>query len=815
MRALLLITSVLIFYGSIYPLNFSIHTYSPERMAQLVDFRLDGGSRGNIIANILLFVPFGLFSVFATRGGDRASGTQIALLSLAGFVLAYLAQLAQVFIAGRVPSGVDVVWNLVGMLAGLLVGLALARSHRRLPTLAGPLPIPLVLVGGWLAYQWIPFVPTLDLGLLRDNALAFFARRTPSPFWVFQNTVLWLVCYQLVARYAPGIRLGWYPLATLVVLGMGGLLIGSTVNVDDLIGAACALILWRVLDGRWYPGWLSLLLALAIVGASYLSLTLRETPASFSWIPFSGSLGGNIVINVIATWKKLVLYGLLVWLLLEARLSVLRASASAALLLFVSEWFQVYVQGATPEITDALLALGIGAAIAVRGEQPRRALGADIGAARPTGVAARRKGWLPAIGIAVFLTAAAGLMSTALPEGPTAVIRSDVPWSGQRANLIADLHLYSSGIDGSPEASERVSAAAASGCTVLAISDRSGASPPVEQQRRTLSAMRGEHPELLLFLGVGMDTPSYPDRERMKVLLHPEQEAEWLSKLHQAVNRTADGARGGSQDTQRRFLRLVKRIRDAGHRSFLIYNLPSHEVTPGEASLQDLVRWRSLGTRVDAIGTDSRRGPAATVAGGIWDQYLASGGDVWTALTSTGVQDSGGDGSPCKDSRIHIAAPERSHGGVLDALDAGTFWVDHGRLLNHLALEVEFDGIAGPLYPGESADVFTENSAALARVVLERGPASLEAPLAVELISSCIDGNSQVITRQLAPGQSRAESLIPLQATGDGDSSCIIRARVSMNQYGTDPRLFAYTNYVRVNLRLGVLDGGILDWRLK
>ena len=175
-------------------------------------------------------------------------------------------------------------------------------------------------------------------------------------------------------RYARSFRATGTPLGILGVLAIGALLMGSTVNVDDIAGAGCALVLWSLLGGRWYPGWQALLLAFAIVGASYLPLQWRDSPATFSWIPFSGALGSNVVLNVIATWKKLVLYGLLIWLLREAGLSfsATRPADAAAAAVRVSEWFQVYMRGATPEITDPLLALGLGVGHGAAAAAPQR-----------------------------------------------------------------------------------------------------------------------------------------------------------------------------------------------------------------------------------------------------------------------------------------------------------------------------------------------------------------------------------------------------------------------------------------------------------
>lgn len=853
MRALLALTAALILYGSLYPFNFSGYTYTPERLAQLADFSIDSALTGNAIANVLLFLPWGIFTVGASRREDSTRWLMLSLLSLLGFAIAYLAQFAQVFLAGRIPSGIDVAWNLLGQLIGLAAGLALI-DRLRVAFPIGPVPIPLLLVTGWLGYQWLPFVPTLDLVLLTDNLRVLLANRMPSPFWVFQNTLLWLICLQLVERYVPQLPRYWYPLGILGVLAIGALLMGSTVNIDDIAGAGCALVLWSLLGPRWYPGWQALLLAFAIIGASYLPLQWRETPGDFSWIPFSGALGSNVVLNVIATWKKLVLYGLLIWLAVEAGFRLRYATGLTALLLFISEWFQVYIRGATPEITDPLLALGLGVGMALhrlaaarsaalsltasglpraadRWHDPGEAIASpgDGSGPRP-GPRSSRNRWT-----ALFLTLVLGsAVALALfqPEPAPARLRGELEWASKPADLIADLHTHTRTSDGSLTEAELVAAALDGGCNVLAITDHSdsGASGG-ERQQRAIAALRQAHPELFLFHGLELDIPSYGGREHMNVLLHPDQADEWLPRLR----RTVDEAKDNGADPDRGFLNLIKRVRDGKHRALLIYNHPSRKVERVEESLEDLQRWRDLGARVDAIAgapghqryeaigaypaaitTEDRWDPAAAVIGGVWDQYVASGNDLWAALASSDYHGSGGDAAPCAFSRIHISAPSRSYDGILEALDDGTFWADHGRILDQLSLAVELDGLPRALYPGESADVFTKDSVAMARVDFIRGPGSMGAPLAVEIISSCVDGSSRLVARrQLGAEESRAEVLIPVQATPAEDNSCIVRARVRLDNFGLEPDLMAYTNYVRINLRLGVLEGRVLDWRLQ
>jgi len=533
----------------------------------------------------------------------------------------------------------------------------------------------------------------------------------------------------------------------------------------------------------------------------------------------------------------------------EAGLRFRYAIGLTALLLFVSEWFQVYIHSATPEITDPLLALGLGAAMAlylraagesappadsqstpVRAGRKTRAMAGGVRTAGASSGVRRGQSRWTALLLTLLLS---GVLALAVmqPDPAPASFRGQLDWAAARAGLIADLHTHTRTSDGSLSEAELVAEAVGAGCNVLAITDHTdvkasgGAS-----QRQAIAALRREYPKLLLFLGLELNIPSHGQREHMNLLLHPDQEAEWLPRFQRAVEKAMDSR----TDPDRGFLNLANRLRDGGHPALLIYNHPSRKVDTVDESLADLQRWRALGTRVramagapghqhyeaigsyqGAISTVNRWDPAAAVVGGVWDRYLASGDDLWAALASSDYHGGRRDATPCAFSRIHISAPSRSHAGVLEALDRGTFWSDHGRILDHLSLAVELEGLPRPLYPGESADVFTENGAALARVELERGPGSVGKALGIEVISSCIDGSSRVIGRQLLGAEENStEALILVQATPEKSNSCTVRARVRLDNLGLEPDLLAYTNTVRINLRLGVLEGRILDWRL-
>src|SRR5690606_26010411 len=111
---LLLIVAALIVYGSLYPFEFALANADSRALHRLLTIDPLGTSRSDILANVALFVPFGLVGVTAA-GGQSLRPMRILLVLLFGLALAVALQVAQLFIPSRVPTLTDVVWNGLGL----------------------------------------------------------------------------------------------------------------------------------------------------------------------------------------------------------------------------------------------------------------------------------------------------------------------------------------------------------------------------------------------------------------------------------------------------------------------------------------------------------------------------------------------------------------------------------------------------------------------------------------------------------------------------------------------------------------------------
>ncbi|GAB3290179.1 VanZ family protein [Parahaliea aestuarii] len=376
MRALLCFFVFLIIYGSLYPFTFELDSYHRDLLTPLLDFNPLNTGRGDMVANLLLFIPFGFLAMPGFPGGKRSR--RIVLVLLIGFVLAYLIQVAQLIVPGRTPSGSDAVWNLLGCAIGCALASLPVPERVSGVLMPGGLPsIPLALGLLWLAYNWAPFVPSIDLQLLKDN-LKLISSSSPDPLRVLQKLVMWLVIFHFFHSTGGLLaRERYYPLIVAATLFGSLFIVGHATTIEHVAGGVLAIPAWCLVRKHRRPSLLALLLGVSIVATTFTPFDLRELPATFSWIPFSGALDGNMLINVMAIFSKLVIYGSLTWLLVEAGFALRTAALIVAAGLLASELLQVYFRGPTAEITDPLLALVVAVTLhayqkAVEARMPQR-----------------------------------------------------------------------------------------------------------------------------------------------------------------------------------------------------------------------------------------------------------------------------------------------------------------------------------------------------------------------------------------------------------------------------------------------------------
>lgn len=359
MKPILAIFAALATYGSIYPFSFEPDAADwSDLLSFLGNWSLET-TRGNFIANILLFAPIGFAGFFAHNEAHRqrlALGLTISLATTLAFAL----QVVQLWIPGRNPVIGDAIINLIGLIVGvfsasLLSRLGVAGSSKKQNNV---LIIPVVLALLWVTYRWFPLVPTLDLQNIKNSLKPLLLEPHIKPTQVLLNTATWTAWIFMLLRCGIA-GLGMHKIAGLavIVFAMQPLFIGNTININNMLGFGLALLCIKVLRHPKSAMGVSAVLLLSLLAAGLQPYQLEPWSNRFEWLPFRGFLSGSIETNALSFIYKCFLYGSTLYALRLTGLKWLTGSLYLATSLFLIELAQIHLPGRSAEITDPILAL--------------------------------------------------------------------------------------------------------------------------------------------------------------------------------------------------------------------------------------------------------------------------------------------------------------------------------------------------------------------------------------------------------------------------------------------------------------------------
>jgi len=379
MRAFLLLIAVLIGYGSLYPLHFAADPHWQQEAIALFTAPPLRMSRGDLVGNVLLFAPYGFVAaLWRTR-------TRLALLLLLGALLALGLQLAQLWVPSRVAALNDVIANVAGMLLG--VGAAwLAR--RFAPSVARPpighaaqtaLPralVPATLMLLWLAYQWFPLVPTLDLQNMINAVKPLLRSPQLDTVRALHTALAWLAFFMLwglaTPRRVPALAMA---AVALFVVGAKLLIAGASISPSNVIGLGLAIVCLPWLQHRGALPLLSMAMFASLFASGLTPFAPLSQAQPFHWIPFYGMLEGSMGLNLLSLVEKCFFYGALIALISARGGRPLAAAVAVAICLAMIEAAQMFLPQRTAESTDPILALILGFVIGLGAprRQPLRA----------------------------------------------------------------------------------------------------------------------------------------------------------------------------------------------------------------------------------------------------------------------------------------------------------------------------------------------------------------------------------------------------------------------------------------------------------
>jgi VanZ family protein len=338
---LLLLTLVLIAYGSLYPWHFRSAPIGVSPFGIIEHSwprHFDGPTVRDIAANVLLYLPVGLFGLltFANRWA-------IVPTMLLGFTLSTVMEFSQVFVVGRDASLMDITSDTIGTAIGAAAGVFWRGTLRK--TVVRPDAILLLVC--WIFAQCFPFLPRLGTIVRGHPADAL-------PTTAAAAALVAVVDSLGISRRRRITLVG----AMLLLVPLRVLIFTRGVSLLEIAGAAAVFVAACVV--RFRPTPTALFVALAIVIRGLAPFEFSNTPQRFSWLPFQASLLLEWEPALTILLGKVFLYGVLVWLIREAGARLALAVGTTAVLLALIEAIQRYIPAHSAEITDPVIAVLIG-----------------------------------------------------------------------------------------------------------------------------------------------------------------------------------------------------------------------------------------------------------------------------------------------------------------------------------------------------------------------------------------------------------------------------------------------------------------------
>jgi VanZ family protein len=373
MRRLLLLVVAIIVYGSLYPWHFEF-AGRPDAVTVLLHSWPTAWDRfllRDVVINVLLYVPLGAVACLAWL----PRWPRAAAFAATGFgcALSLSMELTQNYIPGRVTSLSDLTTNTLGTAAGACLALAFAsevvplvRGRARRASRGAVL-----LLACWGGYQLYPFFPILTSTRLRQAVHSLLATRMLSPAETWAAAAEWFAAGLALEAVFGRVR-GFWLGATMMALGLRIFIPSRSLELDELAGAALSLLLWELVPARRRLAAGVLMALSAILAAELAPFHFTAHAAPFYWTPLAATFENERWGATVILLRKAFFYGAAVWLLVRSGVRYLVAGGALAVALFLLELVQRYLPGRTPEITDALIAVAMTAALWAIGEGRER-----------------------------------------------------------------------------------------------------------------------------------------------------------------------------------------------------------------------------------------------------------------------------------------------------------------------------------------------------------------------------------------------------------------------------------------------------------
>jgi VanZ family protein len=346
---------VIMVYASLYPFRLRRH---PDPAGSLHAVLLNSNTAikpTDVLANVLFYVPFGLF--FARSFIRSRPAIKLVLATSTGLLLSFAMESLQFYIVGRYAAMSDVFSDGAGALLGAMAACFTLRL--RWPVFSGLRRnrFAALLLLSWLGSRLFPYVPVLDLHKYWDALKPLVFAPALPPVDLFRHVVSWLAV-ALLLEELWGVARSRVVLALLLPAVLFGRILVARIVLSpaEVLGGVSAVLAWVLLSRlRTRAIIITVLFVTGVVLQSLEPFQFNGLARAFGWTPFRSFLIGPIGNAVISFFEKVFVYGSLIWLLTRSGCSWFSSTVWATTLVLTLRLIQVYLPGRSAEITDAIM----------------------------------------------------------------------------------------------------------------------------------------------------------------------------------------------------------------------------------------------------------------------------------------------------------------------------------------------------------------------------------------------------------------------------------------------------------------------------
>ena len=283
-------------------------------------------------------------------------------------LLTFSLQYIQYFLPARVPDASDALFNLVGVILGMVLShLLIQYSHNHIPqdnrrqTSWSQVSIPLLLALLWICWRWFPFIPLAATESVIASLNPIINKPELDFFIVLRDGIGWLIFFYLISLppFDQQPRFRVLKIAAFII-AIELFIINNQITVNDLLAMLSAFSIYASLDTKAIQSTLGWCLFIAMLLTWLAPPGGAELAREMNWIPFRSYLQGTPWIAAELILIKLYFIGALIFTIKNQWFDYRMATLLACIFVFVLTMVQIIIAIYRPDITDTIVVIFLG-----------------------------------------------------------------------------------------------------------------------------------------------------------------------------------------------------------------------------------------------------------------------------------------------------------------------------------------------------------------------------------------------------------------------------------------------------------------------